>query len=209
MPSTDQLLLFAAATAALALSPGPNQAYMLSRTVSRGRRAGIICLLGVESGFFVHLFAVAFGLTAFLITVPYAYHALRFAGAAYLFYLAWHTIRGAASMADANHQTSDDPPWRLFRMGFVSNALNPKTAVFYLSIFPQFVDPQGNILVQSIVLGLLHIVVSTSCNLAIILASGYLASKLRSGTSWARLQRWLFGGLLAGFAVHLAWECRK
>jgi threonine/homoserine/homoserine lactone efflux protein len=205
----DQLFFFAAATAALAFSPGPNQAYILSRTLARGRRAGIMCLLGVESGFFVHLFAASLGLTAFFLAVPFAYNALRLVGAAYLFYLAWHTIRGTGDFADPNSQISDDPPRRLFQMGFVSNTLNPKTAVFYLSIFPQFVDPAGSILVQSIILGLIHIIVSTSCNLVIILTSGYIASRLQKGTVCEAVRRWLFGSILAGFAVHLALECRR
>ncbi len=210
MLSLNQILLFAAATAALAFSPGPNQAYMLSRTLARGRHAGIMCLVGVESGFFVHLFAAALGLTAFFLTVPFAYNTLRFAGAAYLLYLAWHTIRGTGGFGGLNCQIANDSPRRLIRMGFVSNALNPKTAVFYLSIFPQFVDPaQGSILGQSLILGLVHIMISTSCNLVVILASGHIASWVRKGTVWGRVQRWLFGGLLAGFAVHLALECRK
>jgi threonine/homoserine/homoserine lactone efflux protein len=210
MLSHDQLLLFAAATAALAFSPGPNQAYMLSRTLAKGRRAGMMCLLGVESGFFVHLFAAAFGLTAFFLAVPLAYSTLRLVGAAYLFYLAWQTIRGTGAFADLNRQVPDDPPQCLFRMGFLSNTLNPKTAVFYFSIFPQFVDPAlGSVFGQSIILGLVHIIVSTSCNLAIILAAGYIASGLRRGTVWEGVRRWLFGGLLAGFAVHLALESRK
>ncbi len=210
MLSLDQLLLFAAATAALAFSPGPNQAYMFSGTLAGGRRTGMLCLLGVESGFFVHLFAAALGLTAFFLAVPFAYNTLRFVGAAYLFYLSWHTIRGTGALADLNGQIAYDPPRRLFQMGFVSNALNPKTAVFCLSIFPQFVDPsQGSVLVQSIFLGLIHIIVSTSCNLVLILASGHIASRLRRGTVCEAVRRWLFGGLLAGFALHLAWECRR
>lgn len=210
MVSPDQLLLFAATTAALAFSPGPNQAYLLSRTLARGPRAGMVCLLGVECGFFVHLFAAAVGLTAFFLAVPLAYHALRLAGAAYLLYLAWHTIRGSDGFGEPDSGISCEPRQRLFRMGFFSNALNPKTAMFYFSIFPQFVDPsQGSILGQSIILGIVHILVSTLCNLLVIFASGFLASRLRRGTVWDRARRWLFGGLLAGFAVHLAWESRR
>lgn len=205
MWSLNHLILFAAATAALAFSPGPNQAYMLSRTLVQGRRAGIVSLLGVESGFCVHLFAAAFGLTAFLLAIPLAYEALRLLGAAYLLYIAWRTVRNTGTFANLDRQIPADPARHLFRMGFVSNALNPKTAVFYLSIFPQFVDPaQGNILGQSVILGLVHIAVSTSCNLVVVLTAGSMASLLRRGPVWERVQRWLFGSLLAGFAVRLA-----
>ncbi|MBA3832215.1 MAG: LysE family translocator [Chthoniobacterales bacterium] len=210
MLTFHQLLLFVVATAALALSPGPNQAYMLSRTLSQGRAAGIVALLGVETGFTVHLFAAAFGLTAFLLVVPVAYNALRLLGAGYLLYLAWRTVRGSGAFAALKRPVSADTPGRLYRMGFVSNALNPKTAMFYLSIFPQFIGPmRGSVLGPSIVLGLIHIAVSTACNLLVIFTAGIIASRLQRQPVWERIQRWLFGGLLAGFAIKLALEERR
>jgi threonine/homoserine/homoserine lactone efflux protein len=210
MLTFHQLLPFILATAVLALSPGPNQAYMLSRTLSQGRAAGIIALLGVETGFMVHLFAAAFGLTAFLLVVPVAYNALRFLGAGYLLYLAWRTVRGSGAFGSLKRVVPIETPRHLYRMGFLSNALNPKTAMFYLSIFPQFVAPvRGHILAQSILLGLVHITVSTVCNLLVIFAAGIIASRLQREPVWERIQRWLFGGLLAGFAIKLVFEERR
>ena len=193
----DTLALFVLATAALALTPGPNMAFMLSSTVSRGRRAGVVSLLGVESGFLVHLLAVASGLTALLLAVPYAYGALRLLGAAYLLCLAWQTVRGHGGFGTLD-QDSRVAPVKLYRAGFLSNALNPKTAVFYLSVF-----------LQSVALGLLHIAVSTACNLTVVLAAGAGSAWLADRPTWLRLQRWLFGGLLAGFAVRLALSDRR
>ena len=202
----DTLALFVLATAALALTPGPNMAYMLSSTVSRGRRAGVVSLLGVETGFLVHLVAVASGLTALLLAVPYAYDALRLLGAAYLLYLAWQTVRGGGFGPE--EREAHEPPVRVYLAGFLSNALNPKTAVFYLSVFPQFVDPEaGSVFFQSVALGLLHILVSTACNLSVVLAAG--SAWLAERPAWLRVQRWLFGGLLAAFAVRLVLDDRR
>lgn len=205
----DNLVLFVFATAALTLAPGPNMAYMLSSTVSRGRRAGVVSLLGVESGFLVHLFAVASGLTALLLAVPYAYDALRLLGAAYLLYLAWQTVRGSGGLAPEERE-APEPPVRVYLAGFLSNALNPKTAVFYLSVFPQFVDPAaGSVFFQSVALGLLHILVSTACNLAVVLAAGAGSRWLTGRPGWLRFQRWVFGGLLTAFAFRLALDDRR
>jgi threonine/homoserine/homoserine lactone efflux protein len=145
------IAIFVLATAALALSPGPNMVYMLSRTISQGRRAGIISLLGVETGFFVHLFAASLGLTAFFTTVPLAYEIFRWVGSFYLLYLAFKTIRGAGiPITSQPKMISDNRPAKLYRMGFLSNALNPKTAVFYFTIFPQFIDlSHGGIFLQA------------------------------------------------------------
>jgi threonine/homoserine/homoserine lactone efflux protein len=210
MNSTD-IAIFVLATAALALSPGPNMVYMLSRTLSQGRRAGIISLLGVETGFLVHLFAAAFGLTTFFTTVPLAYEILRWVGSFYLLYLAFKTIRGKGlPISSQQKRMTGDRPGKLYRMGFFSNALNPKTAVFYFTIFPQFIDmSHGGIFFQSVRLGMLHVAVSTACNLGVISSASVLFRCLESSPAWVKFQRWLFGGLLAGFALRLAFQRRK
>jgi threonine/homoserine/homoserine lactone efflux protein len=205
----DKLVLFVLAAAALALAPGPNMAYMLSRAVSQGRRAGVVSLLGVESGFLVHLLAVASGLTAILLAVPYAYDALRLFGAAYLLYLAWQMVRSRGGSFDPGREALDTTR-KLYGAGFLSNALNPKTAIFYLSVFPQFVDPaRGTVFAQSIALGLLHIAVSTACNLAVVLAASSGSAWLTGRPAWRRLQRSVFGVVLAGFALRLALDDRR
>jgi threonine/homoserine/homoserine lactone efflux protein len=211
MLSHTHIAIFVLATAALALSPGPNMVYMLSRAVSQGRKAGIVSLIGVETGFLVHLFAAALGLTAFFTTVPFAYELLRWVGSSYLLYLAFKTIRGTGiSLTSQQKMTPDDSPDKLYWMGFLSNSLNPKTAVFYFTIFPQFIDvSHGGIFLQSVMLGVIHIAVSTTCNLAVICTASALSQWLERCPTSAKVQRWLFGGLLAGFAFRLAFEKRR
>lgn len=205
----NELLLFIAAALLMVLTPGPNMVYLISRTISQGRKAGVISLLGVITGFLVHMFAAAIGLTALFLAVPLAYEALKWAGAAYLLFLAWQTVKpGARSPFEAKQLSEDSPP-RLFLMGFVTNVLNPKIAVFYLSILPQFVSPaHGSVFTQSILLGLTQISVSFTVNLSIVLSAAGLARWFVRNPLWLAVQRYVMGFVLAGLAVRLAAERR-
>jgi threonine/homoserine/homoserine lactone efflux protein len=203
---TSQLVVFVVAAAALAFTPGPNTALMVSRTISNGPAAGAAVLAGVELGFLVHLIAASFGLTALLLAVPAAYEALRIAGAAYLLYVAFRIAR--TGLVALPRPSEPAPMRQLLRTGFLSNALNPKTAAFYFAIFPQFVDPHHALLGQILVLGSVHIAVSTCCNLVYLAAAGRLYEFLRKHSVAERIQRWIFASLIAGFAVNLAWEPR-
>ena len=203
-----KLYLFAAATAVLALTPGPNTALTVSSAVSQGRKAGALVLLGVELGFLVHLFFASVGLTALLLAIPLAYDGLRIVGAFYLLYIAFRMIRGHQRL-DAAVRGPPKTASRLIGSGFMSNALNPKTAAFYLAIFPQFVDPrQGSLFLQSLTLGAVHIAVSTSCNLIWVFGAGSLAALLARRPAWERVQRWLFGTIIGAFALKLLTERR-
>ena len=200
------LIVFVVTAAALAFTPGQNTALMVSRTMSSGPMAGAVVLAGVEFGFFVHLIATAFGLTALLLAIPAAYGILRTIGAAYLLYIAFRIVRtGLVDLPGITPRTSKR---QLLRMGFLSNALNPKTAAFYLAIFPQFIDPHHDVLTQTFILGAVQIAVSTCCNLIYIAMTGKLYGLLRKHRTVERVQRWLFASLIAGFAVRLAWEPR-
>lgn len=200
------LIVFVVTAAALAFTPGQNTALMVSRTMANGPMAGAVVLAGVELGFFVHLIATAFGLTALLLAVPAAYGALRIAGAAYLLYIAFRIVRtGLVTLPGITPLASKR---QLLRMGFLSNALNPKTAAFYLAIFPQFIHPHHDVLAQTLVLGAVQIAVSTCCNLVYIAMNGRLYGLLRKHRTAERIQRWLFASVIAGFAVRLAWEPR-
>jgi threonine/homoserine/homoserine lactone efflux protein len=203
---TSHLIVFVLATAALAFTPGANTALMVSRTMSNGPAAGAAVLAGVELGFFVHLIATAFGLTALLLAVPAAYEALRIAGAVYLLYVAFRIAR--TGLVTAPSPGKPAPARRLMQAGFLSNALNPKTAAFYLAIFPQFIDPHQAVLAQIFFLGAVQIAVSTCCNVVYIAAAGRLYEFLRTHPVAERLQRWIFASLIAGFAVNLAYEPR-
>ncbi len=210
MAASGTLAAFALVALGLVLTPGPNMVYLISRSIAQGRMAGTISLMGVAMGFVFYMFAAAFGLTALLLAVPFAYDAIRWAGAAYLLYLAWNAVKpGARSLLEPRTDLSIDGPVRLFAMGFLTNLLNPKIAVLYLSLLPQFIDPaSGHVLAQSITLGLTQIAVSVTVNFLIVLAAGSVATWFARRPTWLKLQRWLMASVLGAFAVRLALERR-
>jgi threonine/homoserine/homoserine lactone efflux protein len=210
MVPLNDLLLFAGAALLMVLTPGPNMVYLISRSICQGRRAGVISLFGVIAGFLVHMFAAALGLTALFMTVPLAYELLKWAGAAYLLYLAWQAVKPGARSPFEARDLPVDPPRKLFFMGFMTNVLNPKIAVFYLSIFPQFVSPaHGPVFAQSVELGLAQIVVSFSVNLCIALSAARLAAWFARSPRWLAIQCYVMGGVLAALAIRLAAEQRR
>lgn len=189
----------------MVLTPGPNMMYLVSRSITQGRRAGVISLGGVAVGFLFYLVAANLGLSLVFVAVPQLYLAVKLAGAAYLGWLAWKALRPGGTSVFAPHQLDPDSPRRLFAMGLVTNLLNPKIAVLYLSLIPQFVDPAaGNILLQGFLLGGVQIFVALTVNLMIVLAAGTLATFLGRRPSWLRMQRYLMGTVLGALAVKLA-----
>ncbi len=205
MVSTGALLAIAAIALAMVLSPGPNMIYLVSRSVTQGRRAGLISLSGVAAGFLVYALAAAAGLGAVFTVVPAAYTVLKLAGAAYLLWLAWKAIRPGGESAFAPRELPVDPPRRLFSMGLITNLLNPKIAVLYVSLLPQLVDPsRGDVALQSALLGLIQIVIALSVNAVIVLTAGSVAAFLGGRPLWARVQRYLMGTVLGALAVQVA-----
>ncbi|HJW50981.1 MAG TPA: LysE family translocator [Burkholderiaceae bacterium] len=204
-----QLGLFAFAVLLLALTPGPVWIYLISRTLTQGRRAGYFSLIGVTAGVLVHLLAAAIGLSALLLAVPAAFDAIKLAGAGYLLWLAWNTLRGAGF--SFTPQPLDPVPDRvLLSQSLTASVINPKVAVFYLSLFPQFVDPaSGSVLLQSLALGIVHITVSTLVDGSLVTVAGALSSWLAQRPSWLRVQRWLLGTAFGALAVWLALTPRQ
>ncbi|KAF0865022.1 LysE family translocator [Pseudomonas sp. LD120] len=203
-------LIFAAASLLMVLTPGPNMIYLISRSICQGRKAGVTSLLGVVAGFFVHLFAAALGLTAVFMAVPLAYEGLKWAGALYLLWLAWQALKPGARSPFEARQLPADSPRKLMSMGFLTSALNPKIAVFYLSIFPQFIHPEhGSVFSQSLILGLTQIGVSFSVNLLIAVFAASIAGWFAHNPAWLALQRYVMGFVLAGLAVRLMFEQRR
>ncbi|TNF12563.1 MAG: LysE family translocator [Rhodobacteraceae bacterium] len=210
MPEISHLIAFAAVALAMVLSPGPNMIYLVSRTICQGRGAGMISLGGVALGFVFYMFCAAFGITAFVLALPFAYDALRFAGAAYLLWLAWQAVRPGGRSAFETRELPRDGPRKLFAMGFVTNLLNPKIAVMYLSLLPQFIDPEaGSVLAQSLALGGVQIVISVAVNAGIVLAAGTIAGFLAARPLWVRVQRWVMGTVLAALALSVLREARR
>jgi len=200
----ERLSLFALAVMLLALTPGPVWVYLLSRTLTQGRRAGYFSLLGVAAGVVVHVMLVAMGISVVLLAIPFAFDAIRLAGAAYLLWLALSTLRGGGMSFTA--QPLDVVPDRvLFRQAMVAAVLNPKVAVFYLSLFPQFVEPTaGPVFAQSLALGAVHIVVSTVVDGLLVTVAGLLSAWFATRPLWMRTQRWLLGTAFGALAVWLA-----
>lgn len=207
MPSTAHLLAFALISLGMVLTPGPNMIYLISRSISQGRTAGMISLLGVACGFLFYMISAAFGITALLMAVPFAYDVLRIGGALYLLWLAWNAVRPGDRSPFQVRALPQDSPRRLFTMGLVTNLLNPKVAMIYLSLLPQFVDPaRGHILGQSLVLGATQIVISLSVNAVIACLAGSIAGFLHGRPRWLTIQRWFMGTVLGGLAVRMAVE---
>jgi len=210
MPHTSALLGFALVSLGLVLTPGPNMIYLISRSITQGPAAGIVSLGGVALGFVFYMLCAAFGITALLLAIPFAYDALRFAGAGYMLWLAWQAVKPGGRSPFQVKQLAIDSPRKLFTMGFVTNLLNPKIAMLYLALLPQFIDPTaGSVLAQSVMLGAIQIAISVSVNAMIALAAGSIALFLASRPSWMLVQRWLMGTVLAGLAIRMAVEARK
>jgi threonine/homoserine/homoserine lactone efflux protein len=209
MPHLPALLGFALISLGLVLTPGPNMIYLISRSITQGPSAGIVSLGGVALGFVFYMLCAAFGITALLFAVPYAYDALRLAGAAYLLWLAWQALKPNGSSPFQVRKLQVDGPKKLFAMGFVTNLLNPKIAMLYLALLPQFIDPAGSVLTQSLAFGSIQIAISVSVNAVIALAAGSIALFLGTRPTWLLVQRYLMGTVLAGLAVRMAFEAKR
>lgn len=210
MPGTTSLLAFAAIALGMALTPGPNMVYLISRSICQGPRAGLISLGGVALGFVVYMLCAALGLTALVLAVPYAYDAIRLVGGLYLLWLAWQAVRPGGRSPFAVKALPQDSPRKLFLMGFLTNLLNPKIAVIYLSLLPQFIDPaRGSVFAQALSLGAIQIALSVMVNAAVALSAGAIALFLTRRPSFALVQRWVMGTVLAGLAVRMMTEARR
>lgn len=201
---------FALVALGMVMTPGPNMIYLVSRSIAQGRVAGWISLCGVGVGFVFYMLFAVFGITALLMAVPFAYDVLRFGGAAYLLWLAWQALKPGGGSPFQVRDLPADSPRRLFTMGLLTNLLNPKAAMLYLSLLPQFIDPaRGHVLGQSLTLGATQMVISLSVNAAIIAGAGSIAGFLATRPSWATAQRLFMGTVLGGLALRMATEARR
>lgn len=202
MIETSALLGVAVAALGLVLTPGPNMMYLVSRTISQGRRAGLVSLAGVALGFGVYLVAATAGITAVFAMVPALYLALKVTGALYLVYLAWKTLRPGGVSLFAPTELPADSPRRLFGMGLVTNLLNPKIAILYMALIPQFVTPaRGQVWLQSLTLGAVQIAIAVTVNGLIVLSAGAISTFLARRPLWLRAQRFVTGTVLGAMAA--------
>lgn len=191
----------------MVLTPGPNMIYLASRSISQGRRAGLISLAGTGVGFIAYMLMANLGLAVVFVAVPWLFIGLKAAGVAYLAYLAWHALRPRGRGVFEIRDLPRDSNSRLFRRGLITNLLNPKVAIMYLTVIPQFIDPQrGHPLLQGLTLGTLQITVSLTVNTLIVIAAGSIARFFARRPSWAIWQRRTTGILLGAVVVLLAVE---
>ena len=206
-----ELWLFIIAAFVLVITPGPNMLYLISRSITQGKKAGLISLVGVVMGFLFHALMVSFGLTAIFMAIPYAFLVLKTLGVGYLLWLAFQAIRPSGkNIFETRTDLKPDKPGKLFTMGFLTNVLNPKIAVFYLSFFPQFIKPEhGAVLAQSLELALVQMSISFSINFIIVLTASKLALWFNRNPSWLRMQKWFMAGVLTGLAMKMAFTKAK
>lgn len=210
MPSLPAILAFALICLGMVLTPGPNMIYLVSRSICQGPAAGLVSLGGVALGFVFYMLMSALGITVLIMAVPFAYDVLKFAGAAYLLWMAWQALKPGGRSPFQVRDLPKDSPRKLFVMGLVTNLLNPKAAVLYLSLLPQFVDPaKGSVLLQSVVLGSTQIAISVTVNALIALMAGSIAIFLAGRPFWMVVQRWLMGTVLAALALRMATEAQR
>lgn len=210
MLHATELIVYALAVLVMVMTPGPNMLYCVSRTLCQGISAGLVSVAGVQVGSVIHMVGASAGLSALLMTVPLAFDVIKLAGASYLLVLAWQAVKpGGASL----FQTRDlpiDSAGKLFRVGLMTMLTNPKVVVFYLSIFPQFLAPErGNLLLQTLQLGVVHISVSTAANSMIVLGASRITHFLQRSPRWVLAQRYVMGSVLAGLALRIAMTEKK
>jgi threonine/homoserine/homoserine lactone efflux protein len=210
MPSADTLLVFAALSLGLAVTPGPNMIYLVSRSLAQGTGAGMVSLLGCQTGSLVIMLCAAAGITAALLAIPYAWDVLRLGGAAYLLYLAWQSVRPGGQPVFAPRPMPREPAARLFSVGAATAALNPKVALFYMAVLPPFIDPaRGDAFTQAAVLGAVQIAICTLFDAVLVWGAAGVARFLGTRPGWMAVQRWVLGAALGLLAVKLASESHR
>ncbi|MBK7613550.1 MAG: LysE family translocator [Burkholderiales bacterium] len=210
MIATSQFIIFVGAALLMAVTPGPNMIYLVSRSLCQGRAAGVMSWFGVVLGFTVHMLCASIGLTALFMAVPLGYELLKFAGAVYLLWLAWQAIRPGARSPFEAKDLPPEPPRKLFMMGLLTSILNPKVAIFYLSVLPQFISPEsGSVLIQSLVLGVTQVSIGSSVNLMVTLSAAAIAGWFATNRVWLAVQRYFMGLVLGVLAVKLLTQQRS
>ena len=209
MPDPALWGLFVVASAVLLLTPGPAVLFIVARSVEQGRAAGLVSVLGIHLGTIVHITAAAVGLSALLVSSALAFAVVKYLGAAYLIWMGLRTL--LAKDPDLHAPAVRAAPLRrIFRDGFVVNLFNPKTAIFFLSFLPQFVDPsRGALHWQILVLGLTFMGLGMISDGMFALVAGSAGDFLRRNRRFLRIQRWFAGTSFIGLGVTAALATRK
>jgi len=198
--------LFIATAVILVITPGQDTFFILGRSLSGGRGSGIAAALGITAGSVVHTFAAALGLSALLATSPYAFMAVKFAGAAYLFYIGIRALVSRSSgLPGSDSAGGDNGHWSAFRQGIVSNLLNPKVALFFLALMPQFIDAASTQKVAAfLALGLSFVTLGVIWCLVLAIAAAKLRSAFLRRPSMANVLNKVAGAMFIGLGLKLA-----
>jgi threonine/homoserine/homoserine lactone efflux protein len=207
MFDSTRFLLFLTAAVLLAVSPGPGMLYVLARSLAGGKREGVLSALGTFLGGMVHVFAAALGVSIVLAKSAVAFATVKYVGAAYLCFLGVRMILDArrdAGNAEQIYQVikpARNPLWQ----GVATEVLNPKTALFFLSFIPQFVNRgSGQVFLQFVALGTISVVLNTTADLIVIALAGPLGERIRSSATFRRRQRTVTGAIMIGLGTYLA-----
>jgi len=207
MLDPTRFFLFLTAALLLAIAPGPGMLYVLARSLAGGKREGVLSAFGTFLGGMVHVFAAALGISIILAKSAAAFAAVKYVGAAYLCFLGVKMILEArkdqASTAEISQdlQPARNPLWQ----GVATEVLNPKTALFFLSFIPQFVNrASGHVFLQFITLGTISVTLNTTADLIVIAMAGPLGEKIRSSATFRRRQRTATGAIMIGLGTYLA-----
>jgi threonine/homoserine/homoserine lactone efflux protein len=200
MPGANELLLFSLASFVLIAVPGPAVIYIVARGVGGGRRAGLVSMLGIETGALVHVAAAALGLSALLASSATAFTIVKYAGAAYLVYLGVRKLlEGEDEQVEA---LAPVPHRRVYGQGVLVSVLNPKIALFFLAFLPQFIEPaNGAVALQALLLGVLFVTIAFFCDGAYALVAGSLGDRLRRSARARRRLQHSSGGVYIGLGA--------
>jgi threonine/homoserine/homoserine lactone efflux protein len=199
-----RFLVFLTAALLLAAAPGPGMLYVLARTLAGGRREGLLSSLGTFFGGMVHVFAAAAGVSIVLAKSAVAFAAVKYLGAAYLCFLGLRMIMDARrdeAISIAAAPSAKNPLWQ----GIMTEVLNPKTALFFLSFIPQFVNrAHGHVFAQFVMLGAISVALNTSADIIVTLLAGPLGQRIRESARFRQRQRTVTGAIMIGLGTYLA-----
>ena len=205
MSDIHHLWLFVVSGLLLNITPGQDTVYIVGRTISQGRRAGLLSVFGISSGSVIHTLAAAFGLSAILATSATAFSLVKFAGAAYLVYLGVRMLIDRSSQVMEPHEFTRERDWPIFRAGLLTNVLNPKVALFFMAFLPQFVDPAADSRVLPfLILGAVFIVNGTLWCLVLVWGASAMSRRLRTNRSTGILLKRAAGAIFVGLGARLA-----
>jgi threonine/homoserine/homoserine lactone efflux protein len=207
MFDSTRFFLFLTAAVLLAIAPGPGMLYVLARSLAGGKREGVLSALGTFLGGMMHVIAAALGVSIILAKSALAFATVKYLGAAYLCFLGVRMILDArrdkigADPVPRSDRPARNPLWQ----GVVTEVLNPKTALFFLSFIPQFVHrDSGHVFLQFVTLGTISVVMNTTADLIVIALAGPLGERIRSSATFRRRQRTVTGAIMIGLGTYLA-----